>query len=109
MNRIILYQFEASWIKVKIEAYFDQENLIIEGYDIGDRVEEWYGDSDYEYTLVVSGDEVVKLYPLLEVNEGDKEGLLKAIAEKYNTNTCYSEFRYFLENNQIKSEGFSWA
>jgi hypothetical protein len=35
--------------------------------------------------------------------------LLKVIAEKFNTNHCYSEFKDFLEKHGIKSEGFSWT
>ena len=40
--------------------------------------------------------------------EGDKMALLTAIRNKYNTNTCYSEFTDFLYKNDINSEGFSW-
>jgi hypothetical protein len=45
----------------------------------------------------------------LEVNNGEKIGLLRAIAGKFNTNTCYSEFLDFLEKNGIRSEGYSWT
>ena len=109
MNRFMLFQYKTSEISISIEAYFDGDNLVIEGYDIGKRVEEAFGDSDYEYSVTVTGDEVIKLYSLMHVKECDKEGLLKAIADKYHSNTCYSEFRDFLDRNGIKSEGFSWA
>jgi hypothetical protein len=109
MDRIILFQFESPVISINIQAYFDMDKLIIEGYDIGKRVSEAWGDSDYEYKITIPGDEVIKLYPLLEVNNGEKIGLLRAIAGKYNTNTCYSEFLDFLKKNGIRSEGYSWA
>jgi len=107
MNRITLYQFNSPAINIYIEAYFDDGKLVIEGQDIGKTVEEAWGDSDYEYSVTVPSNEVIKLYGLFQVKDGDEEGLLKVIANKYNTNTCYSEFRGFLETNRIKHEGFS--
>jgi hypothetical protein len=109
MDRIILFQFQTSEISVTIEAYFKDHKLIIEGYDIGKSVKEWWGDSDYEYSTTISEEEVNKLYILTGVQAGDKEGLLKAIAAEYNDNSCYSAFRKFLDENEIKYESFSWA
>lgn len=109
MLRIILFHLETPTIKVDIQAYFENEKLIIEGYDIGKSVKDWFGDSDYEYSMTIHEDEVRKLYPLMQVREGDKEALLRAIADRYNTNSCYSEFSEFLTKNGIKSERFSWT
>lgn len=109
MNRITLYQYNSPDIKITIEAYFNKEDLVIYGYDIGKTVEEPWGDSDYEYHTTVPAEEVKKLYPLMNVIEGDKEGLLNAIAKIYNTNSCFSEFNDFLRENGIIPEGFSWT
>jgi hypothetical protein len=109
MNRIALFRRETPDIRIYIDAYFQGEKLIIEGQDLGKRVEEYWGDSDYEYSVTVPGEEVIKLYSLMLVKEGDEEGLLKAIAANYHTNTCFSEFRNFLDKNGIMYEGFSWA
>jgi len=109
MSKVTLFQFKSPEIKVIIEAYFDGEKLVIEGYDIGKSVEEFWGDSDYEYVTTVPEDEVKKLYPLMNVSEGNKDDLLRAIAGRFNTNTCYSEFNDFLSMNNVKSEGFSWT
>ena len=109
MYRTTLFQYSDSGISINIESYFDGESLVIEGYDIGKKVEEAWGDSDYEYITTISENEVKKLYALMEVNDGDKYGLIQAIADKYNTNTCYSQFNDFLSKNGIKSEGFSWT
>ena len=109
MDKITLFHFERPDIKVTIEAYFRDEWLMVEGYDIGKRVEEWWGDSDYEYAVGVNPGELKKLYPILNVKEGDKEGLLRAIAARYNTNSCYSEFLNLLNENGIKGETFSWT
>ena len=109
MCKISLYRLETPSISIYIDAYFDNEKLIIEGQDLGKTVDEWWGDSVYEYSVTVRGDEVKKIYSLMQVKEGDKEGLLKAIALKYHTNKCYSEILDFLEKNGIEAEGFSWA
>jgi hypothetical protein len=109
MKRITLYQFNSPEIKITIEAYFNKEDLVIFGNDIGKAVDEHWGDSDYEYHTTVPAQEVKKLYPLMDVREGDKEGLLKAIARIYNTNSCFSEFNDFLNKNGINPEGFSWT
>jgi hypothetical protein len=109
MCRVILFQFETPQIKVDIQAYFENENLIIEGYDIGKRVKDWFGDSDYEYKTTIFENEVQKLYHLMQVKTNDKTGLLKAIADRFNTNSCYSEFGDFLTKNNIQSEKFSWT
>jgi hypothetical protein len=109
MSRVTLYHYEVPEIKITIEAYFKEEWLMVEGYDIGKRVEELLGDSDYEYVTGVDQEELKKLYPLMNVPMGDKEGLLMAIAGRFNTNSCYSEYQAFLNNNGIKAEAFSWT
>jgi hypothetical protein len=109
MLQIALYQFKNDNISVEIQAYFDGESLVIEGYDIGKSVKEYWGDSDYEYSTTIQEKEVKKLYLFMNVTEADKNGLLKAIADKFNTNSCYSEFRDFLDKNGIHYESFSWT
>ena len=109
MHKITLYHFKSPEIKITIEAYFDKGKLIVEGYDIGSGVKEWWGDSDYEYSVSIYPEEVEKVYSLFEVKKGDKSALLKAIACRFNSNSCYSDFRDFIDKNGIKSEGFSWA
>lgn len=109
MCRITLYRKNTPNISIDIQAYFDNEKLVIEGYDIGKIVGEAWGDSDYEYKTTIPGDEVKKPYSLMNVPDGDNDALLKTIAKTFNTNTCYSQFNDFLEKNGIKSEGFSWT
>ena len=109
MDKVVLYSFKNDDIKVIIEAYFDEfGNLIVEGYDIGKTVEEFFGDSDYEYSSTVPSAEVEKLYALLGIPSGAKNILLNYLQSHFNTNSCYSELRDFLEKNNIKHEGFSW-
>ena len=108
MERVTLYHYEGPDIKITVEAYFKDEWLMVEGYDIGEKVEKIWGDSDYEYVTGVNQEELKKLYPLLGVPVGNREGLLAAIAARYNTNYCYSQFVNLLNQNGIKAEAFSW-
>lgn len=106
---IELFQLVNDEIKISIEARFENQTLVVEGYDIGKRVEEYWGDSDYEYSATVIPAEVEKLYQLLAIPVGDRQGLLAELANRFNTNTCYSDFRNFLDEHEIKHEGFSWS
>lgn len=110
MNKITLFQLQTENIKVTVEAYFDRNgNLVIEGYDIGKTVKEYWGDSDYEYSVTVPAEELIKLYTLLGLSGDDKTGLLTRLGEQYHSNSCFSEIRDLLDKNDIRSEGFSWT
>jgi hypothetical protein len=109
MDRVILYQYQTPDLSVRVEAFFKEEKLIIEGYDVGKSVDEWFGDSDYEYSTTLTGEELEKTFMLFHVNSGDRSGLLKAIAADYNDNSCYSKFRKILDENDIKYDSFSFA
>ena len=103
-----LYRFKDEEISIHVEAYFENGNLVVSGYDIGKKVETYWGDSDYEYDTIVLKGEVNKLYDLLNVTHLE-EVLLAALANKFNTNSCYSEFQTFLDENKIIYSGSSWA
>jgi hypothetical protein len=107
---VLLFSLNNPTIKVTVEAYFDDHGiLVVEGYDIGKTVEKYWGDSDYEYTTTVSGDDLQKLYSAIGVREGSRMELLLEIQKRFNTNSCYSEFNAFLAKHEIKSGGFSWT
>ncbi len=108
--KVLLFEFITDQIKITIEAYFDNDgNLLVEGYDIGETVNEYWGDVDYEYSITIPPDQVAKLYTLLNLSMGDQVQLLAYLQQHYNTNTCYSEIRNWLERNDIKHQGFSWT
>jgi hypothetical protein len=109
MERVALFSLKTEQIKVIIEAYFDTTgNLVIEGYDIGKTVEEYWGDSDYEYSTTIQPGEVKKLSLALNLTPGSKAELLNYLQTHYNQNDCYSKIQKLLTHHQIKSEGFSW-
>ena len=110
MNKsITLHHVEREDIVINIVARFEKDKLIIDGYDIGTTVEEAWGDSDYEYIMTIPGKSVIRLYGLLNVEEGDRSGLLKALRKRFHGNTCFSAIGDFLDQNDIDHGTFHWA
>lgn len=108
-NTVTLYHYKDQEISISIDAYFEGDNLIIDGYDIGKKVKDYWGDSDYEYILTIPPAGVDFLFVYFNVKNGDKDTLLQTLARKFNTNTCYSDIRKLLDDNHIVSSGFSWT
>jgi len=106
---VTLFQFKTENIKIHITASFENEDLVVEGYDIGKVVEESWGDSDYEYSVTVRKADIPKLCQELEISSSDPMEILQHIAKRFNGNHSYSAFRDFLEEHDIEHEGFSWA
>ncbi len=53
-RKIKLVESRGKGISIFLDANInDQNDLVIEGQDIGQNVEEYWGDSDYEYWVVV--------------------------------------------------------
>ncbi len=105
---VTLYHFIGVDIKVDVKARFENNTLIIDGYDIGNAVEKYWGDSDYEYSLKISHESVHQLYRLFNIEEGNKQSLLRELAKRFNTNSCFSQIRKLLDDHHIACEGFSW-
>ncbi len=109
LEPIILYKVVQDDIKITIEAYFENDFLVIDGYDIGKRVEEYWGDSDYEYRVKIPKEGIDFLYHHLNVEPENRKALLQALASNFNTNSCYSEIRKLMSDNKIPCEGFTWT
>jgi hypothetical protein len=108
MERVLLFSMDTDHIKVTVEAFYDDAgNLVVEGYDIGKTVEEYWGDSDYEYAVTVPPPEVEKLCTALNL-PGNRETLLTYLQAHYHQNDCYSKIRELLDLHAIQQEGFSW-
>lgn len=81
---------DSRYLDAKID---DEGNLVLEGYDIGDTVKEYWGDSDYEYWLTVS-------------QEYKDTVLLSLIQERFGNS---SEFMTWLEEKDIPHKFDSWV
>ncbi len=106
---ILLFTHKGPDIKIEIRALFENEDLLIDGYDIGKKVKEALSDSDYEYQLRVKAEHLLRLYETLNVKPGNKEKLLEELKSRYHTNSCYSDISKFLHHHNIPTEGFSWT
>ena len=63
-----------------MQIYFNEKDqLYFDGYDTGKIVEEVWGDSCHEYIYTIEPEEVNKFYPVFNLKEGDRSGLLQAI------------------------------
>lgn len=108
-NSITLYRFKDKEIKIDIVARFENDDLIIDGYDIGTRVKEFWGDSDYEYMMTIPAAGVDVLYKLLDVEAGNRRRLLKALDKRFHGNKCFSAIGDFLDANNVENRTFTWA
>lgn len=71
----------------------DNENLVFEGYDVGETPKKYWGDSDYEYWLVINKDYKDTI-------------LLWLIKERFKDD---SHFKNWLDEKGIPSEFGSWV
>ncbi len=116
--KLVAHRGETS---VFIDAEIDEKgNLVLSGQDIGKAPEEWFGDSDYEYWLVVAASEKDRILTMLlgqvagrqqfipasDASEDEKDwALLGAIEKTYGGDLrAVSAFRDLLEANGIRFE-----
>ncbi|HBK89289.1 MAG: hypothetical protein U0289_16570 [Cyclobacteriaceae bacterium] len=107
-HRTVLYHHKDDEISITVEAGFENGSLVVEGYDIGMRVKEYWGDSDYEYSTTVAEADLVQLANALGV-ANDQESIVRGLLSRFNDNFCYSNFVKFLESHHIPSRGGSWT
>lgn len=107
--RHTLFHHKDKGIEITIEAYFREGLLVIDGYDIGPRVAEAWGDSDCEYNMTLGAESVARLYLLFGVDAGAKEELLSTLAQHCHGNNCFSQLRQLFNNHNISFQSFSWT
>lgn len=109
---------------ITLSVSIDPENgdLLWEGYDIGDDVEKYWGDSDYEYWLLIKGTFKQAVLAAL-IREREREGkssdttpaaddelLLKLISEKYSDDPgAFTKFWDWCKDLGIPAEFSSYA
>ena len=109
MESVTLFEIKNEGIKINISAYFEGDVLVIDGYDIGKTVEEYWGDSDYEYVIRIPPTGVEFLYKHFQMQTRSRLALLQELARRYNTNYCYSEIRKLLDEHKATYEGHTWT
>ena len=110
MERIELFKFETLNIKILMELYFNEKGqLIFNGYDIGKKVEECWGDSDYEYCYTIEPLHVEKIFSILNVVDEDRHSLLLELKKRFGNNTAYTDLGDFMRENNIEFKAFTWT
>jgi len=106
MEKVTLFYLERPDLKISIQIYFNEKDqLYFDGHDIGNSVEEVWGDSDYEYIYKIEPEEVNKFYNLFSIRDGDKIALLQEIKNRFSVNKAYSLFGKFMRENNVKFSG----
>ena len=110
MEIVTLFYEERSDIKISMKIYFtDIGQLFFDGYDSGKKVEQIWGDSDYEYTYTIEPDQLDKFYKLFDLKKGDKSGLLQELKKRFGVNKAYSLLGEFMNKHNIKYSGSTWT
>jgi len=96
-QRIRLFEKQGE-TSIFIDIEIDKKgNLILSGQDLGKAPEEYWGDSEYEYMMLVKRDQMNIL-------------LLSLIKEKFGGNAqAFSNFREYLIKESIPYEFGSWV
>lgn len=108
MPHVTLYQEKVARLKSIVTVTIDEGGtMLVEGYDIGQLVEKYWGDSDYEYSLKLLPSSVEKLKAVFELSED--EALLAEIQQQFGGALAFSTFKSFLDLHGIEYEYFSWT
>jgi hypothetical protein len=109
MKKVTLYKFKSDRIKVSMEIYFNEKDqLIFDGYDVGQTVKKLQGGYDYEYYYTIEMKEVQKIANLLKADPKDKSSILEVIKTNFSGNDAYSKFGDFMRARNIDFEPFTW-
>lgn len=108
MPHVTLYQEKVARLKSIVTATIDEdETMLVEGYDIGQLAEKYWGDSDYEYSMKLRPPSVEKLKAVFELSGDD--ALLAEIQRRFGGALAFSTFKSFLDQNDVEYEYFSWT
>ena len=93
IDKISLIESKSEDISIHLTAEIKENgDLVLDGYDLGKRAEEWFGHDDYEYSLTLKA-------------EFKDTVLLYLIKEKFAND---SEFKKWLDEKQIPNEFWSY-
>lgn len=110
MEKTILYQSASADLNVIIEAYFNEnDELIIDGCDSGNKIKQMMDDYDYEYNITVIQNEVYNLYDIFSLEINDKQSLLQKLKSEFNDQHAFSKIKNFLMEKRIRIKNFNWV
>ena len=101
VTEVTLYDYKDSRVNINSYAYFDQEDLVIDYWKLGDRYED-------EYFVTIKGNELKSLCRKLEIqfnsSSESKSELLKKLENIFKGSDCFLNVKLFLDKNQISFE-----
>jgi hypothetical protein len=113
-DRITLVSETVNSISVNISAYFnDQNDLVIEGQDLGEGLGQIIGDTDYEYWLTIPFTELERFASVIGAELFDKDiqpellkaSILQALIRKYsNDSMLVGNLKQLLKQKGIRCE-----
>ena len=107
MDSIKLCDQEGKEISNHVKAYIDDGKLILYGQDLGSGVEEFWGDSDYEYYYTLSVKNTEKIHKLLKNDSGEDLELLELVKIYFSGIDGCKDFREYCEKHRIKYDFYS--
>jgi hypothetical protein len=118
-DSVMLIDSAQPGIHITLSAAISDEGLTLSGHDVGSRVEEIWGDVDYEYWLRVAEADCVEILDPLRADlaahpgcgeplGGSLLGLLR-VAFRCGRFTSTSDFRAWLDEHDIPSRFNSYA
>lgn len=120
--RVDLCKKKLKKVQIFIEAYVDEEsgNLVIHGHDLGPKVEECFGKSDYEYWRTVPAQQKEKvLAELRDLTPSDRLKrletmykhpdiiLVRLVKEHFSSEFAVSKFQEWCDAKGISYESYS--
>jgi len=123
MHRVDLCKKKLKKIEIFIETYIDPDNgnLVIHGHDLGEKVEEIFGKSDYEYWRTVPSEQKENVLTLLRsMTPSDRLKrletmykypdiiLIRLVKEHFSSDQAVSKFEEWCERHGIQYESYSF-
>lgn len=94
-GEVTLYEFEDINTNISSCAYFEDENLVIDYWVLGNKYED-------EYFMTIQKNQFEKLYSLFQIDKQNRNEILKAFAIKFKGQGCFKDAQSYLEINSIE-------
>ena len=109
MEQVILCDEYLTGVEIHVRAYLKDEKLNIEGQDLGLKVADTWGDSEYEYFYSLSAVNTKKLYQSLKKQSESVADLLMLVKEYFSGVNGCQRFRDFCDVHKIDYEFHSFT
>ena len=96
-NEITLYEFNDANININSYVYYENENLVVDYWKLGDHYED-------EYFIIVSKSDLNKLFNEFEIQNQNKAELLIVIHNIFKGENSFNSFKEYLSIRKIHFE-----